>query len=330
VFAACERDSRNGIIVLFEDIQAFVNVARLGSFSRAAASVSIAQSALSKRVSRLERRVGSELMLRLPRGIELTETGRAFLKKAQGLVEEMEDMERNISAYVLTPTGRVRVTMPQRTCAQLSPSVLRRCQQELPLVNLELLEGTPGDVHSWISEGQADLALVYNGEFGADFDVKPLMVEPLYLIAPNAMTAQANAIETGEVCAIQDLGQLPLILPPRPSSLRVLVDRLCQGHGVRPNIVYEVAGTHTIRSLVASGMGVTIFSLSAWSYLTESMALRRVPFSSPLMSWRMFMVRRRGSGEAVAVNRVAAVLEQEFQRLLDDGSWPGARRIVEE
>lgn len=315
--------------MLFEDIQAFVNVARLGSFTRAAASASIAQSALSKRVSRLERRVGAELMLRLPRGVELTETGRAFLQKAQALVGEMEDIERNISAYVLTPSGRVRVAMPQRSCAQLAPTLFKRCKQELPLVELELMEGTPGDVHLWISEGQADLALVYNGEFGTDFDVKPLMVEPLYLIAPNILTAQACDIEVGDVCSIQDLGRLPLILPPRPSSLRVLVDRLCQGNGVRPNLVYEVAGTHTIRSLVASGVGTTIFSLSAWTYLTEAGILRRVPFSTPLMSWRMFMVRRRGSREAVAVSRVASVLEQEFVRLLDEGSWPGARRIVE-
>ncbi len=313
--------------MLFEDIQAFVNVARHGSFAQAAVAMSIAPSALSKRVGRLEHRVGSTLFVRRARGVELTEAGLAFLERARELVETMEDIESNLSAYVMTPTGRVRVTMPQRTCAELAPPVLRRCRDELPLVNLVLMEGTPGDVHSWITEGEADLALVFNGEFGSNFEVRPLMTEPLYLVAPEPETARANGITVPEVCAIEDLARLPLLLPPRPSSLRVLVDRICQGHGVRPNIVYEVAGTHTIRSLVTHGLGVTIFSFSAWSYLAESTLLRRIPFTSPRLNWRLNLVRSRASSKALAVNRVAAILEEEFYRLLDRGFWPGAKRV---
>lgn len=108
--------------MIFEDIQAFVNVARYGGFGRAANSMSIAQSALSKRVKRLEQRVGKQLIERSPRGIELSEAGVTLLKESQDLVEKIEDLERNISSYVLTPTGRVRVAMPLRTCAQVAPA----------------------------------------------------------------------------------------------------------------------------------------------------------------------------------------------------------------
>lgn len=312
--------------MIFEDIQAFVNVARYGGFGRAANSMSIAQSALSKRVKRLEQRVGKQLIERSPRGIELSEAGVTLLKESQDLVEKIEDLERNISSYVLTPTGRVRVAMPLRTCAQVAPGLLRRCREELPLVSLEINEGTPGDVHSMMASGNSDLALLYhNGDYGFDFDVLPLMSEPLYLIMPKSMAESNPDLNP---CKIQDLAQIPLILPPRPSSLRALVERLCQGHGTRPNIIYEVAGTNTIRALVAGGMGATIFSQSVWSSITEAELLCRIPFSSPMMSWKLLRVRRRGNAELIAVNRVSSIIEEEFVKLFHQGAWPGGKLII--
>lgn len=315
--------------VIFEDLRAFVLVAQLGSFAKAAATLCVAQSALSKRVQRLEHRVGAALFERRARGVVLTETGQGFLPRAQQVVDEVIDIERNLSSHVQTPSGVVHIAMPQRTCGLLAPPIVRRCQAELPLVTLHIHEGTPANVHTWLLEGVADIALIFNPEMGSDFLVHPFLMEPMCLLGPRpALRAHLNETVPA-VCTVADLARLPLILPRRPNSVRVLVDRLCAGHGIRPNIVYEADGTHTVRGMVEQGMGFTVFSLSAWSSAIKAGEIEAIPFSSPLMNWKLCIVRPRATIGSVAANRVSEILEQEADKLLDTGAWPSAKRISE-
>ncbi len=310
--------------LIFEDLSAFVVVARVGSFSRAAVELCVAQSALSKRVQRLEHGVGTALFERRARGVALTQAGQSFLARAQRVVDEVADMERNLSTLVETPSGEVRIALPQRTCGLLAPPVIERCRSELPLVDLQVLEGTPSNVHGWLLRGEADIAMTYNPELGPEFVVQPFMSEPLYLIAPAEATPMPRA------CTFADLGTLPMILPKKPHIVRVLVDRLCASSGVRANIIYETDGAHTIRGMVERGMGYSVFSLSTtWSYAIEAGRLVAVPFASPLMNWKMCLVRARKSLGAVAVHRVNEIVQQEAELLLERGSWPAARRIAD-
>jgi len=116
----------------------------------------VAQSALSKRVQRLEQSVGSALLERRARGVMLTDAGHAFLARAERLVDDLADLSRNLSSVVHMPAGEVRIALPQRTAGLLAPPVIERCLRELPLVNLHVLEGTASNVHGWVMRGEAD------------------------------------------------------------------------------------------------------------------------------------------------------------------------------
>lgn len=317
--------------MIFEDLRAFVVVARHGSFAQAAADLCVAQSALSKRVQRLERRMGAPLFNRNARGVTLTQVGHAFLAHAQRLVDEVAGMERNLSAFSQLPSGEVRIALPQRTCGLLAPAVIERCRNELPLVALQVLEGTPPNVHGWLMRGEADIAMTYNADLGTGFSVKPFLVEPLFLFgATKSVVSQFGGVMP-ETCSLAELARLPLILPHKPHVVRVLIDRLCAGQGIRPNIVYEADGTTTIRGMVERGMGVTPFSLStSWSYAVESGQLACVPFSSPLVNWKMYLACTRRETGAVAIHRVLQIVQQELELLLTSGAWPHAKRVEQE
>src|SRR5690606_28836972 len=132
----------------------------------------------------------------------------------------------------------------------------------------------------------------YNDDVGAGFKIRPVLTESLFLFC----SAQAVERHFGQSvpvrCSIADLAKLSLVLPRRPNPVRVLVDRLTSGQGIRPNIVFETDGTSTLRGLVESGFGVSIFSMSTtWSYAVESGTLLAFPFDTPLMNWKMFLVR---------------------------------------
>ena len=314
--------------MIFEDLRAFVVVARHGSFAQAAADLCIAQSALSKRVQRLESRMGSALFERRARGVALTTAGHTFLARAQRLVNEVSDMERDLSSFAQTPSGAVRIALPQRTSGLLAPPVVERCRAELPLVNLEVLEGTPSNVHGWLMRGEADIAMTYNADLGSGYATRPCFLEPLMLFAAPHVVAAHFGGAVPDACGIADLGTVPLILPHKPHPIRLLVDRLCARSGIRPNIVYETDGATTLRALVERGMGATLFSLgTSWTYAVETGELVALPFSSPLVNWKMFLACSRREAGALAISRVREIVEQELDALIDRRAWPTARRL---
>ncbi len=314
--------------MVFEDLKAFVAVAHNGSFAQAAAELCIAQSALSKRVQRLEHRMGTALFERRARGVALTTAGHNFLKRAQRLVGEVAEMERDLSSFVETPSGEVRIALPQRTSGLLAPAVVERCRAELPLVKLTVLEGTPSNVHGWLMRGETDIAMTYNADLGTGYATRPWFLEPLLLFASPQLATQLFGDILPEACSIADLATLPLILPHKPHPIRLLVDRLTARNGLRPSISYETDGNSTIRGLVERGLGTTLFSMgTSWSYAVEMGRLVAIPFSSPLVNWKMYLATTRREMGALAIDRVREIVEQELNALIDRGAWPTARRL---
>lgn len=314
--------------MIFEDLRAFVVVARHGSFAQAAAELCIAQSALSKRVQRLEHRMGTALFERRARGVALTPSGHTFLSRAQRLVTEVGEMERDLSSFAQTPSGEVRIALPQRTSGLLAPPVLERCRAELPLVKLEVLEGTPSNVHGWLMRGEADIAMTYNADLGTGYATRPCFVEPLLLFAAPPLAAEHFGAQP-EALSIAELAKVPLILPHKPHPIRVLVDRLMARNGLRAQFSYETDGNTTIRGMVERGMGATLFSLgTTWTYAVETGRLVALAFSSPLVNWKMYLASTRREAGALAVSRVREIVEQELDRLLERGAWPTARRLA--
>lgn len=311
--------------MLFEDLQAFVAVARQGSFSQAAAECGIATSALSKRVQRLEHRVGAALFERRARGVVLTLAGHAFLVRARRLVDEMAELQRDLSGLVQTPSGDVRVALPQRTAGLLAPALVDRCQHELPRVRLTVLEGTSAQVHGWLMRGEADVAVSHNPDVGAGYTTRPLFTDPLCGFA--RATGLADGTPLPEALGIAGLSVLPLLLPRRPDTIRLLVERLCAGHGLRPRVAFEADGTSTLRGMAERGMGVAVFSLSTtWSQAVEAGTLVALPLTSPLLSWTAHLVCSRRAEGAVAIHAVHERMAQEIDALFARGAWPHARR----
>lgn len=311
----------------FDDIRAFVAVARRGSFSLAAVDLCIVQSALSKRVQRLEGHMGVPLLQRHARGVLLTASGVSFLSRAEALVKEVEELERNLSIYSQTPSGLVCLAFPQRTCGLVAPTLIERVGSDLPLVRINILEGTPTDVHNWLMEAHADIAITYNPELGSGFTVKSFATEPLFLFCSQKQAEACFPDGIPASCSISSLKGIPLILPRKPHPLRLLIERTAIGHDFRPNICHEIDGPTTTRGMVIRGMGCSLFTLSgAWKDVVHSKELIAIPFHSPAISWTLHIASASQAIESPAVNGVLRILNEVLEELFLDGAWPDARR----
>ena len=315
--------------MIFEDLNAFVVVAKLRSFSKAAAQLRIAQSSLSKRVQRLEHRFGVELLTRHGRGVALTEAGAILIHRGERLIEELEAVERDVCARMTVPTGEVRIALPPATGHFLAPPIIERCRRNFPMIGPLIREGTAADIHGWLSAGDVDIALMYDPECGPEFEIEPFLSEPLVLIAPADDAGTGKPIRYPKSYSIKDLADLPLCMPRRPHSIRVLVERLCARHGVKPRIEYEIDGINSSKGLVENGLGVTIFGYAGLKEEIDSGRLRAIPFSSPLMNRKLCIAYPRRDDARSAILNVKTIIEQELGRLLKEGFWQGAKRIHE-
>lgn len=306
----------------FRDLKAFVHVAQQESFSRAATQLRIAQSALSRRVERLEHQLGAKLLARHGRGVRLTEGGQVLLERAEALIRELETVEADVQCLAKEPTGHVRLALPPFTSEVMTPLVVAACRAAFPRLSLHIREGFSGNIHRWVMADEVDIAVFYSPEISPDLDITPLLDEPLdvVLAADSPVGVGQKAINAAE------LAGLPLILPSRPHSLRLVVERYAAEHGFHPQVVYEIDGIRTTKAMVKAGLGSTIFSHSETSEGIASGMLRALPLSPPL-SWRLSMVTRRAARPSRAVTEIKRLIRSQVPILLERGLWCGRMLI---
>jgi LysR family nitrogen assimilation transcriptional regulator len=310
----------------FQDLHAFFHVATQGGFSQAGLRLRVAQSALSRRVARLEHQLGVKLLSRHGRGVRLTEEGAALLDRAEGLMLELTQIERDVLVFAKEPTGHVRVAMPPTTSQILAPWLVAECSRLYPHVTLRLREGFSNLIHDWVLDGAVDLGLLYNPAHGKDLHVTPLLNEPLLLIAP-APTVAASPRIIDKQMDVDKLGILPLILPSHSHGLRIVVDRLSAEYGFPLHIVIEADGWHATKGLVAAGLGYSVFSYVGVHQEVENGTLRALPFN-PGLNWQLALIRKQTSRTPRAHIEVERLIRQQIHVLLDRRFWKG-RAIAE-
>ncbi|GAA4938262.1 LysR family transcriptional regulator [Actinoplanes utahensis] len=168
-------------------LQALAAVARHGSFNRAAAELRLTPSAVSQQISALERAVGTAVVRRSTRGVELTEAGRVLTETADTIAAELLTAEREIAR--LAAARRFTVATFTSGGQRILPPALTRFTAEHPEVELTVVESEPEDSLPLVRAGAADLALLYHFETGplpmpAGVEWTPLADDPMWIVLP--------------------------------------------------------------------------------------------------------------------------------------------------
>ena len=309
----------------FNDLKAFAHVARYQSYSRASAHMRIAQSALSRRVQRLEHQVGVALFERRGRGIRLTEPGSVLLSKTETLLEALKQVEYDVQEISKEPAGEIKLGMPPVTGMALAGDLIENYRRRYPKVGLHIIEGYSGFIHEWISSGKVDAAILYNPQKSADLVITPLIKEPVYLIGPAGAEIFAEKDADNRYCEPSDLERVPLILPGRPHSIRLLFDKLVAEKKLNPRIEIEVNGLKITKSLIARGLGCTVFGYAGAMEEIEAGILDAIPIRHPSMHWELAFVMRANQN-SIALGKLREMVQWHVRKLIDEGRWRGVGR----
>jgi LysR family transcriptional activator of glutamate synthase operon len=293
-------------------LEMFLETADRRSITGAAQALYVAQPSVSAQIAALERELGYPLFDRLPRGVRLTEVGRAVLPHARQIMRQVAEMRDSIDALEGLQRGRLVLgTMPTVT-AHLIPTVIKTFRDEFPQIDLRVVEASASAVLEELGAHRLDLAVVTNAQPNPQIDVQPLMTEELYAIVPvNDPLAEREEID------LRDLRDRPFIVLEAGFSLRSVLWEVCNGAGFSPRIAQEMSSIQGIKGLVEIGMGVSLAPRMSVEQ-EERLGLLRALRLSQRPNRELQIVTSRGAylsrsaGEFIAIcRRVAAAAGQD-------------------
>jgi LysR family transcriptional regulator, nitrogen assimilation regulatory protein len=241
----------------------FVRVAEMGSFSKAAIELDVAQPALSRQVRLLETDLHVTLLQRTGRGVLLTDAGKRLFDHAIGILQLVAHAREDLGATRDEATGRIVVGLPPSMGRMLTLPLVDAFKQHLPKARLAIVEGLSAHIVEWISTGRVDLGLVHNPDANPAIETMHVLDEPLCLVSAAKDPARGDSGRKPEPLAFAELVKLPLVLPEHTHAIRKLLETQAALAGLKLNIAYEVSSVASILELVRSGHGHAVLAPSA-------------------------------------------------------------------
>lgn len=239
----------------------FVRVAELGSFTRAAVALDVAQPALSRQVRLLEVELRQNLLVRNGRGATPTEAGRLLLEHGRGILHQVERAREELGRVRGALAGRVAIGLPPSLARVLTVPLTRAFRQQLPQASISISEGLSVTMQEWLSTGRLDIAVLYNAQPAPEIEITPLQDEELVLIQPRPPGLPEDP--PPPPIALRDVAALPLVIPSRPNAVRMHVETEMANIGCRPLVALEIDGVAAILDLVTDGAGAALLSRNA-------------------------------------------------------------------
>ncbi len=289
----------------FKQLEYFVHVAELGSFSKAAVVLDIAQPALSRQVRSLEMHLRETLLLRNGRGVVLTEAGQRLYEHGVNILQALAQAQADMGAQRDEPLGRVSIGLPPSVGRQLTLPLIEGFRRRCPKAKLAIVEGLSSHISEWITSGRIDAGLLYNPEAQTALEITPVMEESLCLVSPaSAATGAAAAL------ALADLPGYPLIVPERGHAIRKLLETRAVLAGLTLDIAWEVSSIAAIIDLVCAGYGHAVLHASAVAASGRADLLRVRPLVQPRLNSMLCL--------AVSAHKRASPLLRETTQLLTE------------
>ncbi len=231
----------------------FVRIAELGSITRAAAHLQIAQPALTRHIQRLEDELDAVLFTRANRGVRLTEAGQKLLDSAQRILRDVERAGDEIRAHKAHPSGKIILGVTPPLCPVVVPDLFARMREHYPLIELKVVHAGTARLEEFIVAGLVDLALM-------------TMISRSRLIALTRLAEEEMVLVTRPgaqplgVVTVEELNRTPLILG---DGMRSSLEVLLAGRGVTLRVDTELDDHETIRLMVQQGAGASILPHSS-------------------------------------------------------------------
>lgn len=273
-----------------ENVHSFVTLAQELSFRRAAERLHLDQSALSRRIQKLETTLGFRLLERTTREVRLTQAGRSFYDDNADLLRGYESSIQLARRIADGKLGSLNVGYMAFAATELMPAAVARFRQAHPHVDLKIRYIRTQGQKIALANDEIDLGYMIGPFDHSDYHSLTLSVEPLYVVTP-----RNHALLRLPVVTPADLAGQDIILGDTHEweEYRWRLANLFSAEGISLNIAIEASNTLALLGLVAAGLGVTVYPESLIGFLGRSVEVR--PIMHPLFRIRTVLAWKRSN-----------------------------------
>jgi LysR family nitrogen assimilation transcriptional regulator len=292
-------------------LEYFVRVAELGSFTRASVVLGVAQPALSRQVRMLEVELRQSLLLRNGRGVSTTQAGKLLLEHGRGILHQVQHAREALGLVRGALVGQVALGLPPSLARILTVPLTRLFRARFPESSLSIREGLSATMEESLASGRLDLALLYNAGPSPELDTEPLLEEQLFLV-----TRREKGRRAARPVPLRELAAMPLVIPSRPNAIRMQVESELANLGLHPQVALEIDGIWAIHDLVADGAGAAVLTLSAVGTYPrpEAFTVRRIV--QPLLRCRVAIASSSRRPPSMLQRAVADLLRETAQAVV--------------
>ena len=290
------------------DLYAFRALVEYGNFRVAAESICLSQSALSRRIEKLEAALGNRLFDRTTRRVSLTLYGQNFAERSAQLLDNVESMLADVDKASEERTGLITVaTVPTAAC-YFMPDVIRRFQSRYPRVRIKLIDSSAGNVMDAVARSQADFGICFAGNLSSEIEFFPL-VEDVYVAA----CRKDHPLAQKSQLTWQAFFQQNYISLDKTSGNRNLLDRLLGDIIPERPSVCETRHVTTMLGMVEAGIGIA--AVPAMSMPTsEHTLLTHLPLVAPEVKRTVGLIRRRGRIQSYIAAELEKQITEQYRR----------------
>lgn len=228
-------------------------VGETGQVTLAAATLAVPQPSVSRGLARLGAVLGTPVTEKRGRGVRLTPAGEALLPHARSALAAVAAGVEAVRAEDAQAYGTLGIAFQNTLGDRVVPALIKAFLIEHPRTRFELAQGSHGQCLEALDAGAAEIALISPIEERPDLAGVPLHTEPLVLLVPPGHRLAGSArIDFAEAAAETFIGLKPGF------GLRSMLADLAEGSGFTPTIAFEGDDLHTVRGLVAAGLGVAL------------------------------------------------------------------------
>ncbi len=233
-------------------LEAFVQVAYLKSFSRAAQALQLTQPSVTARIQALERELGSELFERGGRGVRLTDAGEAFLSYAARILQLLKEGRDAVEEVRHLHLGHLRLGSALTISTYVLPKLLHLFRQRYPGIGVSVRTGRSDHVLQMVLGDEVQLGLV-RALYHPDVETVPLYQDDIVLVVPKGHPFAREGKAT-----LDEVTKEPLILFDRGSSYFGLITSYFRQLGKSPQVAMELDSLEATKRMVEEGLGIAM------------------------------------------------------------------------
>lgn len=237
----------------FKQLNAFLTISRLQSFTKAADALGYAQSTITTQIKLLESELNVKLFERIGKTTTLTHEGKKLLPYAKQILKLSTDIKTTVSNED-KPSGTLTIGAAESLCVLRLPEILKEYRILYPDVDVSLKFGSCSDFRHYLSENLIDVAFSLGVKIDSDEFISEVeLPEPMLLLAyPDHPLIHKDKILP------KDIESQSLILTETGCSYRAAFERVLKDSGIKPNITLETGSVQAIKQFTMSGLGITV------------------------------------------------------------------------